>query len=544
MVKKLNKVIFSVTTATLLATTPIHLTNNGQVLAEESKAKELTPEWKVKVELAIQKVKERLPYLADFSYSTLKILEKDDGTNDITIILQTSKEKKKPSFVFSLDNQGNPDRFSYNEEFPEEGRPKIEHDKVVSKATDFMKQWYGPDMGGFAYNPNYSRDNEAHFTKLVNALPYLNINVRLTVNSKGEIISKGSGLHKYNLGDDAPALENMKFADPKEAISKDQAEKAFAKHLKLFYLKQPVERYDEKTKKYLYGSPTLRYKSEFSEFIDAKTGEEVPPYVGSANGSGSAYNPIVRVNPVGKEVTVKKTEEAAAMFAAFGIESKAEKIKEGISEDTKGKKYTHEINKDFDAEIETEEETGRFMSYRVVDKRKKEIKFPKEDPNGKKWLTPEESMKLAIAALEKYGPKHLKEVMPIGKAEFQQRGAVQGFRFVNVHEGIPVLDDEIFIRIDRITGEVIGLHMEDVSWEPLILPDPKKAVSHEQALKEYLKVRPLELQYFTSDVDIESDNRNYQPILVYRTAISLDHREIDALTGKFTTTAEFHYSPY
>ncbi|NRS52166.1 hypothetical protein HP401_29575, partial [Brevibacillus sp. HB2.2] len=107
-------------------------------------------------------------------------------------------------------------------------------------------------------------------------------------------------------------------------------------------------------------------------------------------------------------------------------------------------KYTHEINKDFDAEIETEEETGRFMSYRVVDKRKKEIKFPKEDPNGKKWLTPEESMKLAIAALEKYGPKHLKEVMPIGTAEFQQRGAALGFKFVNVHEGIPVLDDKIF----------------------------------------------------------------------------------------------------
>ncbi len=125
---------------------------------------------------------------------------------------------------------------------------KFADPKEAISATDFMKQWYGPDMGGFAYNPNYSRDNQAHFTKLVNGLPYLSINVRLTVNSKGEIISKGSGLHKYNLGDDAPALENMKFADPKEAISKDQAEKAFAKHLKLFYLKQPVERWDEKTK--------------------------------------------------------------------------------------------------------------------------------------------------------------------------------------------------------------------------------------------------------------------------------------------------------
>ncbi|WP_244297436.1 YcdB/YcdC domain-containing protein [Brevibacillus antibioticus] len=540
--KKLNKVIFLVTTATLLATTPIYLTNNGQVLAEESKAKELAPEWKGKVELAIQKVKERLPYLADFSYSTLNIREKKDGTNRISVILQTSKEKKKPSFEFSLDKQGNPDGFSYYEEFPEEGRPEIEHDKVKSKATDFMKQWYGPDMGGFAYNPNYSHGNEAHFTKLVNGLPYLNINVLLTVNSKGEVISKGSGL--YNLGgDDAPALEDLKFADPKEAISKDQAEKAFAKHLKLFYLKQPLEGWNEKTKEYLYGSPTLRYKSEFSEFIDAKTGMEVPPYVGSTK-EESTYNPIVRVNPVGKEVTVKTPEEAVAMFAAFGIESKAEKIKEGISEDTKGKEYTHEINKDLEAIIVTEEETGRFMSYGVVDKKKKEREYPEEDPNGKKWITPEESMKLAITALEKYGPKHLKEVMPIGTAEFRQRGAEQGFKFVSVHEGIPVLDDEISIRIDRITGEVIGLHMEDVSWEPLILPDLKKAVSHEQALKEYLKVRPLELQYFTPGADIVSDNPSYQPILVYRTAISLDHEEIDALTGKFTTTGEMHYSPY
>ncbi|MGG1810518.1 YcdB/YcdC domain-containing protein, partial [Brevibacillus formosus] len=214
MMKKLNKVIFSLTTATLLATTPIYLTNNGQVLAEESKAKELTPEWKVKVELAIQKVKETLPYLADFSYSTLEIKENNDGTNRITIILQTSKEKKTPSFEFGLDKQGNPDWFSYDEEFPEEGRPKIEHDKVVSKATDFMKQWYGADMGGFKYNPNYSDQNEALFTKQVNGLPYLNVNVNLTVNSKGEVISKGSGL--YNLGgDDAPALEDLKFADPK-----------------------------------------------------------------------------------------------------------------------------------------------------------------------------------------------------------------------------------------------------------------------------------------------------------------------------------------
>ncbi|MFC8684077.1 hypothetical protein [Brevibacillus porteri] len=538
MMKKLNQTIFSVTIAALLASSPIYLPNHGQVLAEDSQAKELTPEWKEKVEGAIQKVKSTLPYLADFSYSTLEIFEKDDGRNLITVTLQTSKEKKKPSFGLSLDKQGNPDTFHYYEEFPEEERPKIEHGKVKSKATDFMKQWYGPEMGGFSYNPNYSKDNVAHFTKLVNGLPYLNINVRLTVNSKGEIISKGLGLH--DLGDDAPALENMKFPDPKDAISKEQAEQAFAKHLKLFYLKRPITGWDEQTKRTLYGSPTLRYKAEFSGYIDAITGKEVPVY----DGSGTGFNPIVSLNPAGKEVTVKTPEEAAAMFAAFGIETNVEKIKEGVSEDTKGKTYTHEINKDFDAEIETEQKTGRFLSFHVMDKREGPKELPEEDPNGKKWLTPEESMKLAVAAMEKYAPKHIKEVMPIGTAEFRQRGAVQGFRFVNVHEGIPVLDDEIFIRIDRITGKVLGLSMLDVSWDSLSLPDPKKAVSQVEALKEYLKLRPLELQYFTSDADIESDTRNYQPVLVYRTAISLDHREIDALTGKFTPPGEIHYDPY
>ncbi|MED1915465.1 hypothetical protein P4V64_09135 [Bacillus thuringiensis] len=526
--KKLNQAMFSLTVAALLASSPIYLPNHGLALAEESHAKELTPEWKEKVERAIQKVKGKLPYLADFSYSTLDILKKDDGRNLIRVILQTSKEKKQPSFSFGLDEQGNPDTFRYHEEFPEEERPQIERDKVKSKATDFMKQWYGPDMGGFAYNPNYSHDNRAHFTKLVNGLPYLNVNVHLTVNSKGEIISKGLGLH--DLGDDAPALENMKFSDPKNAISKEEAEQAFAKHLKLFYLKRSVIGEDEQTKHTLYGSPTLRYKEEFSGYIDAITGKEVPIY----DGSGTGFNPIVSLNPAGKEVTVKTPEEAAAMFAAFGIETNVEKIKEGVSEDTKRKKYTHEINKDFDAVIQTDEKTGRIMNYRVVDKREGRKEFSEEDSNEKKWLTPEESMKIAIAALEKYAPKHLKEVMPIGTAESRQKYSEQQFKFVSVHDGIPVLDDSILIDIDRSTGDVIGLSMSDVSREPLSLPDAKKAVPYEEALKEYLKVRPLELQYFTSDVDIESDTRNYQPILVYRTAISLDHWEIDAMTGKFT----------
>lgn len=538
--KKLNQAIFSLTVAALLASSPIYLPNHGLAFAEESQAKELTPEWKEKVERAIQKVKGTLPYLADLSYSTLEILEKEDGRNLITVTLQTSKEKKKPSFSIDLDEQGNPNTFRYYEEFPEEGKPKIEHDKVKSKATDFMKQWYGSDMGGFAYNPNYSQDNEALFTKLINGLPYLNVNVRLTVNSRGEMITKDSGIDELELGNNAPALENMKFSDPKDAISKEEAEQAFAKHLKLFYLKRPITGWDKKTKRTSYGSPTLRYKAEFSEYIDAITGREVPVY----DGTGTRFNPIVSLNPAGKEVTVKTSEEAAAMFAAFGIETNVENIKEGEYKDTKGKNYIHEINKDFDAVIQTDEKTGRFMSYNVVYKREGRREFPEEDSNVEKWLTPEESMKLAIAVLEKYAPKRLKEVMPIGTAEFRQKYNEQQFKFVSVHEGIPVLDDEIFITIDRITGKVLGLSMLDISSESLPLPDPKKAVPHEEALKEYLKVRPLELQYFTSDADIESDTRNYQPVLVYRTAISRDHQEVDALTGKFIAPVKIHYDPH
>lgn len=530
--KKLNKVIFLLTTAALLASTPFSMSTHGQVLAAEKQAKELTPEWKEKVEKAIEKAKATLPYLADFTYSELDILEKDDGTNYITITLQTSKEKKKPSFTMTLDEKGNPNSFGYEEEFPQEGRPKIEPEKLISKTTQFMKQWYGDDMGGYRYNSNYSDGDSAMFTKQVNGLPFRNDNVHLVLNSKEEVIGKGSGL--FQMGEEA--LEDMKFTDPKDAISKKQAEEIFSKHLKLFYLKQPIIGSDDKAKKNLYGAPTLRYKSEFSQFIDAKTGKEVPN-----GGSGTAFNPIEKVNPEGNAVTVKTTEEAAALFAAFGIESKADKIKEGVSEDTKGKMFTYEINDDLDAEIETEEKTGLFMGFRVADKKRS---WEEREEDAKKWMTRDEAKKIAIAALEKYGPKHIKEVMPLGTEGFGQRKNGQQFKFVTVHEGIPVVDDEIFIRIDLITGKVLGLHLEDVSREPLSLPDPKKAVPHEQAVKEYLKVLPLELQYFIPEDDGESEHPSYEPILAYRTAISLEHREIDALTGKFTEPRELHVSPY
>ena len=106
---------------------------------------------------------------------------------------------------------------------------------------------------------------------------------------------------------------------------------------------------------------------------------------------------------------------------------------------------------------------------------------------------------------------------------------VISFIFNHVHQGVPVVDRAYSVRVDALTGKIVGFyHGESVS--SLTLPDNRNVVSPEAAEAEFLQQYPPKLVYIWPEY---FGQKAPSPRLIYiPKSGSAPGFYVDAFTGK------------
>lgn len=495
---KLTKGIFVLMTASLAATAPISASaNSATAVSKVENNGQIDPELMKKIEKNLEKLGGMLPYLKEYPITEVEIAKDSDW---IWVNKYQSKEKKTPSLTFMFDSKtGECIRFN-SRTGGERKKSTYPPEQAKEKAIQFMKVWYGEDMGGYQLIRSYGAD--ALFRKLVNGIPFKNDNVYVQVDSNGQITGKGvlgeEGERTVVLGKET----NIQFGDPKEALPKDQVEKLFVSYMKPHYSLD----IDGKTFKLLY---TPVYSGE----IDARTGKA---------GSVPTNSKLVQFQPKGAEPKAKTKAEAAAFLAAkTGFDFTKERAVFEENSDQKETNYLWKTETGVIGSVYVDKKTGKINSYQVVDGREKKGKADKK-------LTAEQALKIAVAELSQYLKPDIKEMMLLGADRYKQYVEdknVYSFNFSLTHDGIPVEEGMIQAEIDGATGKALSMHWRLPQQEGQ-LPDAKKAISPEEAAKIFLKQYPLELCYVLDEEKGETAR------LVYLLSGKVIDHDVDAITGQ------------
>lgn len=492
---KLKQGIFVLMTASLLVTAPISINAKDTILLAESSEKgQINPELMEKINKGLEKANSLLPYLKDYPIMEVEI---DNKQSNITVNKYQSKEKKFPVIHLYFDhNTGELLRFvtatgkgGFKSPYP--------LDKSKEKAIVFMKQWYGEDMDGYQLNEAMSDSNfTITFNKMVNGIPVKNDAVILSVDSQGQIVNKGEDGNQTAIV--VSKQQNLTFADPKEALSKQQMEKLFASYMKPSYNLHT----DGKTYKLLYAPELLGE-------IDARTGKVR---------SVAENRSVIQFQSKGKELFANSKAEATAILAAktgYDFTQGRVVFEENIDPDKKVTNFLWKTEGGIIGSIFVEKKTGKVTNYQVLDKNQKS--------EADKKLTYEQALKIAVADMEEVLPLDITEMVLTEQGRYDADMNLYKFDFVMEHQGIPVSDWRTQAHVDAASGKVLLL-----DWrlpEKGTLPDPKNSISPEEAAKIYLKNHPLEL-YYSLD-----EGKEGAVSLVY-TLTGDEQQQVDAFTGQ------------
>lgn len=413
------------------------------------------------------------------------------------------------------------------------------------KIKDYVQ---GDDMGfggsGSADekgNKIYWAEATVPYYRLVNGVPLMNSGFRVGVDVFGHITSF------YRQREER--IDQAKFPDPSRAVTREEAEKAFAGMLemKLFYLEHPP----------FYGlfkpekgetRPALVYAPLSMPTIDARTGkplaEFVPPFPQTQR---------LTLQGEGQQLIARTPEEAAKLLTeTFGLDLTGMQF-HGASDmqpfhdgEIKQKSYTWSTlpQKGADGKPDyrqaryvhliTNASTGEVISYNLQD----------ESRRGQKATVSREAARdTAVQFLQKYlpaGPVELEmQVYEVedrripswvdkSKLTDQERPLpVISFTFNQVHQGVPVMDRGCSVQVDALTGKIIAFY-NGISGPPIPLPDNRNVVPAETAKAEFLKQHPLKLVYLWPEY---FDQKAPSPYLVY-IPVPGPNFYVDAFTGK------------
>lgn len=501
--KHLTKSIFVIMATSLAASAPIHASAMDiltETAALSSDSDLFAPGLMKEIEKGLEKASRILPYLKEYPIMEMEIR---DGSK-ILVNKYQSKEKKFPVVTFIFD-QKTGELLRFSKSTGEQFKSTYPLEKSKENSIVFMKQWYGENMDGYQLNQAMSDSNfTITYNKMVNGIPFQNDDVILKVDSQGQIVGKGvSGDQKNIVASKQP---NLSFADPKEALSREQVEKLFASYMKPYYTLDP----DGKTYK-------LIYTAAFSGKIDAYTGKDR---------SISTQSSVVQFQPKGGQPTAKTKEAAAAFLAAkTGYDfTKGRAVFEENDMDKGVTNFVWKTEAGVIGSIFIEKITGNITNYQVVD--------PNHGKAGKK-LSPDQALKIAVTELSAYLKPDVKEMMLLGtdrNVQYDESQNLYMFNFCMIHHGIPVEDKTAQAYVDASTGKVLLL-----DWrlpEKSALPDPNKIISPEEAAKVYLKYHPLEL-YYSFDEEKEGKEGNVSLVYLNIQRLASDvEPEVDGLTAQ------------
>ncbi|NRR00639.1 hypothetical protein HP570_00085 [Brevibacillus sp. RS1.1] len=500
--RMMNRAILSLIVASVVATTPVWMAESGFA---EGKTKAVDPTILDNINKTIDKLSKALPYMKELPNQTMAINEK----SGVVVVTRTNKaDRSAPQLTIYLDRRsGEVNSFDLEVEVPNK-EDKFSLEVQKEKAQTFLKELFGQLATELQFDESESkRVNEVVFRRVINGVPYLNQNVFVDVNSQGQIVS----LNKDENG--SYLVDVSKFPEPTKAISLEQAENALTSMMKLVYRLGPAG-----------NDPVLTYQPMWSGYMDAQTGMSLETRSAQFQPLSGQLSPAIPLTHGNQKLMAKNKDEAVALLksivgldsagAAFSEQSFSDRMREGMKEFRwqKGEQSGFVI---------VQEKTGQVKSVGVEEKTKIERKVTRK-------VTREDAQKTAVQLLQTYLNTDTKMIVSEVNSYYWQ-GDHYTFTFYPTVHDIPIVDQTYAVTINGETGMPVQMSGE-FGHRKLNLPTPNKAVSAEQAAKEYLKYHPLKLVYMKP---IIGGQKAELPVLAYIAERNEQAGDsIDAFTGQ------------
>ncbi|WP_289142892.1 YcdB/YcdC domain-containing protein [uncultured Brevibacillus sp.] len=497
--KKWTRSMYVLLAASLVVTAPSSLVAAKESSAQDKRSETGAVDEKTvrKVEQAIAKLSELVPYLKDYPITEYELTE-DESL--IFVQKYQAKDKEFPNVGLNFDKTtGKIETFRLSTDPGSDSTPLYEGAK--EKATAFMKKWFGEDMGGYQYEPDTPKYNDTIlFRKIVNGIPFLNDTISITVGSGRQILGKekGDGYTKSIANEQEG--RRIQFADPKQAISREMIEQEFASSMKPYFGLSA----DGKQYRFLY-APAL------GEIV-ASSGKD------KGDQAKKAEDRVIQFQPRAKEAFVKSKEEAVAFLASktgFDFTKGRAGFQEVSDLDKGDTNYVWMSEDGVIGSLFFETKTGKVKNYQVLE--------TKQKSEADKKLTEEQALQKAVEAMSEFLPLTDKE-MTLTANRYEADKNLYEFDFNLAYQGYVVDNLLRQAHVDAATGKVTLLDWQ--VGKTLPFPDITKAISRVEAARKYLQKYPLKLYY-----SINKANKNVAE-LVYRLPTSPDE-DIDALTGEF-----------
>ncbi|MEJ8547432.1 YcdB/YcdC domain-containing protein [Brevibacillus borstelensis] len=499
-----KKKIMTLCVASLLSTAPLWAMGEAQA-APASPAAVSAAEAQLgkAAQQTLNKLYKQFPALAS---ATKEVISGDRDTH--RIIFRKLENKKATLYCDVEINRSSGVLLSLtyeNPSAPEKG-PAPSADAAKQKAEAFLRDMLGSSFEQY-------RLDKATVDQTVTHVAYNRYVNNIRVAEDGFVVGvNGSGKVSYMNGRSPNAALNMAadaFANPAEAMAKEEAEKAMAGHMTLMYMPRGRSGVEQKTY-------DLMYFPGYDLYLNAKTGEVVE----TAMSGQRKPSPVIPVKPGGKKVLVKTPEDAAKALGQFGIDAAGATFQPSS--------VPPEMMNAGETEYESKQGQKKYFRVNAIAGRVVGVKATEisREPKEKK-LSDQEIQKKALAFLEPYldtevtglhVEKKNQRINPYEDAEVV---------FYRSYQGIPVPSQAYRVTVNAATGEITGLSLNTTDGTETFA-NASKVVSPDAAAAEYVKHRPFILQYVYPQANGKTQST---PVLVYTPENMDQGGKIDALTG-------------
>jgi hypothetical protein len=467
---------------------------------QELKLEEISPAAKKTLEKLFQLVPELKTLESE-------VIGQEDGLYGIHFYPKGQEDEEEYITVEMMAATGKLSYFEI-EEVKDAASPTEEQAKQYS--SSFLQALLGDEFKRYQVSQTRANDwNTITYMRYENGLPVFSDRYVVGVNSKGvEYVNtfEGAPLH----------IPSTSYAKPGTILSEEEITEKVASLMELTYI--AVEKNT--------GKPSMGYSLQTTGYLDAVTGEEV----WSTSSHKSLYSDPISVTPGGKKVNVQTEEELAkALAEQFQVNlSGFDLTLEGRPpKEMKGEQSTNYKAKEGRGRVTVYTRDGVIRGFQV--RRGVETAESTQHQNypTNARFTYDEAREMAVQFLQPYLDKSVTE-LKIEQNKFMMPSATSySFSFYALHQGVIVGDQQYLVNVDAQSGEIVNF-MDYFASPTEPFPDLDKAMTKEEAAKQFLQSRPVTLGYV---LPVVNEKVQQKPLLVY----SVDRITgfmVNAITGK------------
>lgn len=432
-------------------------------------------------------------------------------------------------------------RFSHEERDLKPTAHPISRDKAREIAQSLLRQHAGDKVGQLQEIEAPAKDfmkgipsellQSFRFVRLVNGLPFHYDGVTIRVDGEGRLREYSSNW-----------THNIQFPDAKPALNAAEAQLAFEKALDIKLQYQRIYKmYEENEYKLVYGN----WQSNLP-LIDAQNGTSFDLRGKTVKNEPATFQALTE--KPGTPLTTRDLdkEQALAMIKTHKINTEGYTLNNAVYQNHRDSASKHVWR--FEYVIPNNEKAGQFLSV-SIDAKTGELrevyrstfdKAPDSFPD-QPALTRDQARDKALEAIKQSIPTETAglafDPTFARETDYKFGGHLYRFRFVQLVNGVPVQNSGYIVGIDPMTGQLDDFRPDG----PFLTgdtahPDPKQAISQQDALQKFVKKYNLTLQY----TPIYGTSTNpYEPApvtgakLAYAPTVDLQPQTVHAITGEW-----------